>query len=225
MSSSAFFVTGTDTEVGKTYVSVRLLRALRAAGHTVLAMKPVAAGCEEQQGAWLNSDVEALRQAASFPVPRAVMNPYCFQPPISPHLAAEEAGEAIEPARLRQSLAKLQTQAELVLVEGAGGWYSPISRTQTMADLALELKLPVLLVVGLRLGCLNHALLTTEAIRRSGSPFLGWVANCVDPEMSRQEQNLEWLTQHLGQPLARVNYGVDRVEFDLSPLLTLARPV
>ncbi len=213
---AAFFVTGTDTEVGKTFVSVRLIQALRRAGKTVLAMKPVAAGCEETVEGWRNEDVEALREAASFPVAREAMNPYLFRPPISPHLAAAEAGVAVELAVLRRHLEALQAQAQVVLVEGAGGWYSPISDTATMADLAAALRLPVLLVVGLRLGCLNHALLSFEAIRRSGLPCLGWVANCVDPAMSRQEANLAYLTERLGPPLAVVAHGADEAEFDLA---------
>jgi dethiobiotin synthetase len=217
----AFFVTGTDTAVGKTFVSVRLLHALRRAGKTVLAMKPVAAGCEETAEGWRNEDVEALRDAASFPVDRDAMNPYLFLPPISPHLAAAEAGVAIEMAVLRRHLEALKARADWVLVEGAGGWLSPVSNTATMADLAFALKLPVLLVVGLRLGCLNHALLTFEAIRRSGLPWLGWVANGVDPSMSRAEDNLAYLVEKLGPPLARVAHGSTEVDFDLQSIESL----
>ncbi|MDD5296312.1 MAG: dethiobiotin synthase [Rhodocyclaceae bacterium] len=218
---AAFFVTGTDTEVGKTFVSVRLLHALRRAGETVLAMKPVAAGCEETPEGWRNEDVEALRNAASFPVAREAMNPYLFLPPVSPHLAAAEAGVMIEMDVLRRHLETLQGQAEQVLVEGAGGWLSPLSDSTTMADLAAALELPVLLVVGLRLGCLNHALLTFEAIRGSGLPFLGWVANCVDPAMSGLDENLAYLTRKLGPPLAVVPHGASVSEFDLGPFLGL----
>lgn len=220
-SGPAFFVTGTDTEVGKTFVSVRLLHALRRAGKTALAMKPVAAGCVATAEGWRNEDVEALRDAASFPVEREIMNPYLFLPPISPHLAAAEAGVAIEMDVLRRRLETLKAQSGLVLVEGAGGWLSPVSDTATMADLAAALELPVLLVVGLRLGCLNHALLTFEAMRRSGLPWLGWVANCVDPAMSRLEDNLAYLTAKLGSPLAVVPYGAREVDFNLVPVVTL----
>lgn len=215
----SFFVTGTDTEVGKTFVSVRLMHALRRAGRQVLAMKPVAAGCDETPEGLHNEDVEALRNAASFPVPRADMNPYCFLPAVSPHLAAREAGVNIDFDVLRRSLAGLEFQADMVLVEGAGGWLAPVSDKAGMADLAAALELPVVLVVGLRLGCLNHALLSFEAIRRSGLPWLGWVANCVDPAMSRREDNMAWLVEKLGAPLALVPYGsgADEVEFDLRP--------
>jgi dethiobiotin synthetase len=145
------------------------------------------------------------------------MNPYLFRPPISPHLAAAEAGVSIEMDLLRRHLNTLRAQSGLVLVEGAGGWLSPVSDTATMADLAAALELPLLLVVGLRLGCLNHALLTFEAIRRSGLPWLGWVANCVDPAMSRLEDNLAYLVEKLGPPLAVVTHGAAEVEFDLRP--------
>jgi dethiobiotin synthetase len=217
LGTRGFFVTGTDTEVGKTFVSARLIHALRRAGKTVLAMKPVAAGCEETAEGWRNEDVEVLRDAASFSVTREAMNPYLFLPPISPHLAAAEAGIAIEMEVLRKHLDALKARADLVLVEGAGGWLSPVSDTASMADLAAALELPVLLVVGLRLGCLNHAVLTFEAIRRSGLPWLGWVANCVDPAMSRLEDNLAYLVEKLGPPLAVVAHGSAEVEFDRGP--------
>ena len=216
---SAFFITGTDTEVGKTFVSVRLLQALGRVGKTVLAMKPVAAGCEETPEGWRNEDVEALRDAASFPVPREAMNPYLYLPPVSPHLAAAEAGQTIDLDLLRQRLVALREQADMVLVEGAGGWLAPLSGSASMADMAAGLDLPVLLVVGLRLGCLNHALLSFEAIRQSGRPLLGWVANCVDPAMSRREDNLAYLIAKLGPPLAVVPFGAREVEFDLRPFL------
>ncbi len=218
---SAFFVTGTDTEVGKTYVSVQLLQAVIRAGRTVLAMKPVAAGCEETPEGWRNEDVEALRNAASFPVHREAMNPYVFLPPVSPHLAATEAGVKIELDLLRQRLLGLEAQADMVLVEGAGGWLAPLSDSASMADLAAALELPVLLVVGLRLGCLNHALLSYEAIRRSGLPCLGWVANCVDPTMARRDDNLAYLVRHLGKPLGLVAHGAVETDFDLSGILAL----
>lgn len=217
--NQAFFVTGTDTEVGKTFVSVLLLHALRHAGHRVLAMKPVAAGAEATPAGLRNSDTEALRDAASFPVDRALMNPYIFVPPISPHLAAREAGVSIEPALLDRHLQALKAQADWVLVEGAGGWLAPLSDDWSMADLASQLALPVVLVVGLRLGCINHALLTVEAIRNRGLPFLGWVANCVDPHMARRDDNIATLTSRIGQPpLAVVPFGAapNQVEFDLA---------
>lgn len=204
MTGQAFFVTGTDTGAGKTVVSVLLLRALRAAGRTALAMKPVAAGCDVTADGLRNEDVEALRAAASFPVAREAMNPYAFAPPISPHLAAARAGVAIDFGLLRERLDTLRRQADVVLVEGAGGWYAPVSDAATMADLAQALALPVVLVVGLRLGCLNHALLSAEAIARGGLPCAGWIGNCIDSDMAVREENLATLRTRLTVPLLGV---------------------
>lgn len=231
MSGAAFFVTGTDTGAGKTVVSVLLLRALRAAGFRVLAMKPVAAGCEPSPEGLRNEDVEALRAAASFPVERERMNPYAFLPPVSPHLAAARAGTAIDLNLLRERLDSLCSDAQLVLVEGAGGWYAPLSESATMADLARVLELPVLLVVGLRLGCLNHALLSAEAIARGGRALLGWVGNCIDPEMSLREENVRTLAARLPAPLLGVvpylsespQESSAHQGLDVRPLMELAR--
>lgn len=216
--NQAFFVTGTDTEVGKTFVSVRLLHALKAQGRRVLAMKPVAAGAELTPEGWRNDDVEALRAAASFAVARELMNPYIFAPPISPHIAAREAGVTVALSTLDEHLARLKAQADVVLVEGAGGWLAPLSDELTMADLALHQCLPVVLVVGLRLGCINHALLTVEAIRSRGLPFVGWIANCIDPNMDRRDDNIATLSARIGQPpLAVVPFGAgpDLLSFTL----------
>lgn len=210
MIGRGFFVTGTDTGAGKTVVSVLLLRALRAAGCTALAMKPVAAGCESTAAGLRNEDVEALRAAASFAVAREAMNPYAFVPPISPHLAASQAGVAIDFGVLREKLDALRQQADVVLVEGAGGWYAPVSDSATMADLAQALALPVVLIVGLRLGCLNHALLSAEAIARSSLPYVGWIGNCIDPDMAMREENLATLAARLPVPLLGVVPYLDK---------------
>lgn len=227
MSGRAFFVTGTDTEVGKTLVTTLLMAALRGRGKQVLGMKPVAAGCEETPEGWRNEDVEALRDAASFPVERDVMNPYRFFPPISPHLAAAQAGVAIDLDLIAANLERLRRRADFVLVEGAGGWYAPLGPNTTMADLAHALDLPVILVVGLRLGCLNHALLSAEAINRRGLTLAGWVANAVAPEMACREENLATLRDRLEAPLlgevphlaAGATRDAARAAFQLAPLL------
>ncbi|MBI4754928.1 MAG: dethiobiotin synthase [Betaproteobacteria bacterium] len=224
MSGAAFFVTGTDTGVGKTMVSVLLLRALRARGRRALAMKPVAAGCECTHGRWRNEDVEALREAGSFPVERAVMNPYAFEPPVSPHLAAARAGVVVDFGRVRASLAQLCAQADVVVVEGAGGWLAPLGETTTMADLAVALGLPVVLVVGLRLGCLSHALLSAAAVSSSGLPLAGWVANVIDPGMALQDENIQTLRARIAAPLLgvvpyRPRAGPDAPALELEPLL------
>jgi dethiobiotin synthetase len=204
MSGRGFFVTGTDTEVGKTLVTTLLMTALRRRGKQVLGMKPVAAGCEETAEGWRNEDVEALRNAASFPVERELMNPYRFLPPISPHLAAAQAGVAIDLGLIAANLERLRRRADAVLVEGAGGWYAPLGPKTTMADLAHALGLPVILVVGLRLGCLNHALLSAEAIAGRGLTLAGWVANAVAPHMACRDENLASLEERLAAPLLGV---------------------
>ncbi|NLR74975.1 dethiobiotin synthase [Leeia aquatica] len=200
MKGAAFFVTGTDTEVGKTFSSVRLMHGLRAHGLQVLGMKPVASGALVDGEGRYSEDARALAEAASSVQPMSWVNPYLFGPPISPHLAAHEAGVEIDLALLADHLQQLRQQADVVLVEGAGGWLAPLTDTLFMRDLALQLQLPVVLVVGMRLGCLNHALLSVESIRASGAPLLGWVANQLDPVMRHAEANLATLRQHIPAP-------------------------
>jgi dethiobiotin synthetase len=196
------FVTGTDTSVGKTLISAALLHALRAHHARVVGMKPVAAGLiPDGQGGWVSEDVLALRAASSLPVAPALDNPVALPDPLSPHLAAQRAGQRIAIGPLVQALHTLQTQADAVVVEGAGGWLVPLNEQDTMADLALAMQLPVVLVVGLRLGCLNHALLSAQAIRASGARLIGWAANHIDPHMACVADNLAWLQAHLGAPL------------------------
>lgn len=188
-----YFVTGTDTGVGKTTVSCALLRAFAAQGHKVIGMKPIAAGVEN--GKWL--DVEQLLAASNVNVTRQQINPYAFDPPISPHLAAQQAGREIDLTVIQQAYQTLSTQADRVVVEGAGGFLVPLNAQQTGVDLARALNLPVILVVGMRLGCLNHALLTTQAIKASGLTLAGWVANCIDPQMLAVAENIATLEQRL----------------------------
>ena len=201
---TAFFIAGTDTEIGKTFVTCTLLHAVRAKGLTALGMKPVAAGAEMVKGEFINEDAARLRAAGSFDPGLALLNPYCLKSPIAPHIAAAEEGVAIDPAPILAAFAKLQAQAELVLVEGVGGFRVPLGKGYDTADLARDLALPVILVVGMRLGCINHALLTAEAIQARGLQLAGWVANQVDPAMLRFEQNLEALTERLPAPLLGV---------------------
>jgi dethiobiotin synthetase len=199
----AIFVTGTDTEVGKTFVSVALARALASHGMRVSAMKPIASGAEHTPAGLRNADALALAEAINISVPYEKLNPYCFEPPISPHIAAEEAHVAINVGTIRARFDELVSGAEFVIVEGAGGWLAPISSTQSMADLAVALEIPVVLVVGLRLGCLNHAALTRGAIEAKGAPFAGWIANAIDPELQRPDENLATLERLLrSEPLA-----------------------
>ena len=197
----SLFVTGTDTGVGKTLVSAALLHALSQHHSRVVGMKPIAAGTEYINGAAANEDVLALRAASSCAVPPELDNPVLLPDPVSPHIAAARAGVRIDIAHLvacHRALAKL---ADAVVVEGAGGFHVPLSSTETGADLAQALGLPVVLVVGLRLGCLNHALLTAEAIRARGLTLAGWVANQVDPTMLAQDDNITFLQHRLQAPL------------------------
>jgi dethiobiotin synthetase len=196
-----YFVTGTDTEVGKTLVSSALLLHLRTRHERVVGMKPVAAGTVVTAEGEDNEDAVALRACGSIRVPRELDNPYCLPLPLSPHLAAKAAGVRIELPVLVERYHQLAAQADAVVVEGAGGFFVPLNERETGADLAQALQLPVLLVVGLRLGCLNHALLTAEAIRTRGLTLAGWVANRIDPQMSSQDDNIAFLNERLGAPM------------------------
>ncbi|MBS0416326.1 MAG: dethiobiotin synthase [Proteobacteria bacterium] len=198
---TAIFITGTDTGVGKTHVSVSLVKALVKHGVRVGVMKPIASGSDRTPEGLRNSDALALAKASNVDVPYATLNPYCFEPPISPHIAAEEADIAVDLSTIVAEFGKIK--ADFVVVEGAGGWYAPICKTRTMADLPKALNIPVVLVVGVRLGCLNHARLAMEAIKASGQELAGWVANAVDPTLERAAQNMASLERILGSaPLA-----------------------
>jgi len=196
------FVTGTDTEVGKTWVSVALIAALRARGLSVAAMKPIASGGErDAAGRLVNEDALALQAAIGGTLDYAQINPYVFEPPIAPHLAAAEAGVALSLERLAAQAQDLAAGADIVVVEGVGGWAVPLDERHSVADLARALGWPVVLVVGLRLGCLNHALLTAQAIEAAGLSLAGWVANAIDPGFERVEANLGTLRARLAAPL------------------------
>ncbi|KON79339.1 dethiobiotin synthase [Azoarcus sp. PA01] len=200
----AWFLAGTDTEIGKTFVACALLHAARQAGHRALGMKPVAAGAEWIAGEWLNEDAAQLRAASSFDPGLDRLNPYCLKTPIAPHIAAAEEGIAIDPARIRAAFEELRMQADVVIVEGVGGFRVPLGDRYDTADLARELGLPVILVVGMRLGCINHVLLTAEAIAARGLTLAGWIANRIDPAMLRADENLEALRTRIDAPLLGV---------------------
>jgi dethiobiotin synthetase len=195
------FVTGTDTGVGKTLVSTALLHAWARHYTRVVGMKPVAAGTEEANGVQANDDVLALRAASSCSVPHALDNPVLLTDAVSPHIAAARVGVRIDIAHIMSCHRQLLQLADAVVVEGAGGFMVPLSKHETGADLAQALGLPVVLVVGLRLGCLNHTLLTVEAIRSRGLTLAGWVANHIDPNMQAQADNLDFLQHQLSAPL------------------------
>jgi dethiobiotin synthetase len=196
-----FFITGTDTEIGKTVVATALVRALVTRGLRVAAMKPVASGAQRTPQGLRNDDALALMAASNVAAPYERVNPFCFEPAISPHIAAEEANIAIDLAHIRRNLSALAAPpADYVIVEGAGGWLAPIGPDATMQDLAKALDLPVVLVVGVRLGCINHALLTKRAIESHGARFAGWIANTLISAMPRLKENLDTLTRMLGEP-------------------------
>ena len=218
MSPKGFFITGTDTEVGKTVVATALVRGLVAQGLRVAVMKPVASGSQRTPEGLRNEDALALIQASNVATPYDRVNPYCFEPAISPHIAAEEAGISVDLQYIRANFEVLAAAADLVIVEGAGGWLAPLSPSASMKDLARALDLPAILVVGVRLGCINHALLSKLAIESHGTAFAGWIANTIDPAMPRRKENLETLARGLNAaPIAIVPHLAPD-----SPPLTLA---
>lgn len=201
MKKPAYFIAGTDTEIGKTLISSAMLYALTEQGVRVAAMKPVAAGAELRDGMWHNEDADILAQAANVTVPQSLSTPYLLRAPVAPHIVAAEEGITIDLAHILACYRQVENMADAVVVEGVGGFRVPLSRDADTADLAQQLNLPVILVVGLRLGCLNHALLTAEAIASRGLTLAGWVANVVDPGMRYGVDNLEALNERLSAPL------------------------
>ncbi len=199
--AQAFFITGTDTDAGKTSVAAGLLCAAKQQGCSTLAMKPVASGCDMSAEGLRNSDALALIAQSTVQLPYTQINPYAFAPAIAPHIAAQEAGVELSVADLyRTAQVILQQQADFTLIEGAGGWRVPISATEFLSDFAIALQLPVILVVGVKLGCINHALLTAQAIINDGLELAGWVANVVDPSCARLAENLATLQQLMPAP-------------------------
>jgi dethiobiotin synthetase len=206
MSARGLFVAGTDTGVGKTRVAAALAAAAAARGHHIAVMKPVAAGADPTPDGPRNDDALALIAASGCDAPYADVNPYCLASPVSPHIAAREAAVHIDLAVVQRAAARLAAGRDWLLVEGAGGWRAPIGAQETMADVARALGLPVLLVVGLRLGCLNHALLTHAAILADGLSFAGWIGNEIDPAMPRLQENVDYLRGRVGEPFALLRW-------------------
>ena len=207
MPTPGFFITGTDTGCGKTYITIGLVRALRAQGLRVAPYKPVAAGAELVDGELRNEDALQLIEAAGGDWNYQQVNPYCLPEPVSPHLAARDVDVSIELDVLLKGAQNLAAQADVLVVEGAGGWLVPLNDDLLIADIAQALNLPVLLVVGLRLGCLNHALLSAQAMQHL--PILGWVGSQVDPMMQRMSENVATLQRQLNIPyLGHAAYGV-----------------
>ncbi|MGH8026627.1 MAG: dethiobiotin synthase [Pseudoxanthomonas sp.] len=219
-----FYVTGTDTGIGKTVASAAFLHALRSRGLRAVGMKPVASGCVSADGVWRNDDALALLEASDPRPGYADLNPYALPLPLAPEIAAREAGVEIELSRIVLAFERLRTSADAVVVEGVGGWLAPLSATLDQADAVRALRLPVVMVVGMRLGCLNHARLTARAIAADGCELAGWIANHVDPEMQRQDENFEMLAQRLHAPCwGRLPYLPGQDAERLSRALNLAR--
>lgn len=201
------FVTGTDTGVGKTLVTCAIIHGLSQQGMTVAGMKPVAAGGSLQNREWHNEDTDAIISAASIMLPPSLVTPYLLKTPISPNIAAPMENTVIQWSRISDSYDQIREMAPSVIIEGIGGFKVPLSENYTVADLAVQFGLPVVLVVGLRLGCLNHALLSAEAILSRGLPLAGWVANHIDPMMLYDAENIASLEQHIPAPrLATIPY-------------------
>lgn len=192
------FITGTDTGIGKTHVTLACLQALQQDGIKVAGMKPVASGAQLVDDQLRNEDALLMQQMMELDVPYEMINPYCFEQAVSPHIAAQQAGIEIDLQRIKQNYQQLTEIAEYVIVEGVGGWLAPLSKQVTVADLAGELKLPVILVVGIRLGCLNHARLSFEVIKNSDVQFAGWVANHLQTDMQFATEQVEYLSQQFG---------------------------
>ncbi|BBU98458.1 dethiobiotin synthase [Providencia hangzhouensis] len=195
-----YFVTGTDTEVGKTVVSCALLQAAGYQGLNTVGYKPVASGSELTADGLRNSDALLLQANSRVKLPYEAINPIVFEAPTSPHIISEKLNQPIEFSVINKGLAYLKSQADWLLVEGAGGWYTPLSVEKTYADWVIEQQLPVILVVGVKLGCINHALLTMESIEAAGLPVAGWVANEVEPAGIFQEQYLSTLNRMIKAP-------------------------
>ena len=196
----SLYVTGTDTGIGKTLASCALLHALRGHGLRAAGMKPVASGCERIDGEWKNADALGLIAAGGMHADYADVNPFALEHPLAPELAARDAGVEVALQPILDAHARLARQADALVVEGVGGWAAPLSASLMQADLVRALRLPVLLVVGLRLGCLNHALLSARAIAADGAHLAGWIASHVDPAMERVEDNIAMLRERLPAP-------------------------
>lgn len=196
-----WFVTGTDTGIGKTWLAEALLLALRAGGRRAAGMKPVASGCYRGPGGLRSEDAERLLAASGVAIDYQDVNPYAFEPPIAPHLAAAQVGVEMQLEIVQRHFGRVRAVADWVVVEGVGGWRVPFNRTLEMSDVARAFGLPAILVVGMRLGCVSHALLTATAMRADGVALAGWVANRIDPEFAAWEDTIAALEDRLATPL------------------------
>lgn len=215
-----FFIAGTDTDVGKTRIAAGLLHVLAARGHTTAAMKPVSAGChdiahglrQDNMRNLRNDDALILQHHATLALPYEQVNPYAYAAAIAPHIAAAQSGHAIDVAHIKKLFDDMAQRVDSVVVEGAGGWLVPINDHETMANIAQALVLPVILVVGMRLGCLSHALLSVESIAHHGLPLAGWVANTLNPEFTPFQHNIDALRTRINAPLLGVVPHLENVD-------------
>jgi dethiobiotin synthetase len=214
-----YFITGTDTNAGKTWTTIALMRYFKQQGKTVAGMKPVASGCsfpcsawECQDGQLKNADALLIQENASVKIAYDLINPYAYELPVSPHIAG--INNPVKLATIVEKFNVLKESAEIVLVEGAGGWYSPLNDCEDNSDLAKSLALPVIIVVAIRLGCINHAKLTHQAIQHSGIPCAGWIAVCLDPDMLKPGENIQTIKTALNVPLLCVLPYLANIDFD-----------
>lgn len=222
MSARGYFITGTDTGIGKTWAGAALMSAFQQQGLRVLGMKPVASGCEASAAGLRNEDALLLQKIGSFTLPYERINPYAFAPAIAPHLAAESLKQRIDLQVIKKGAQALADNCDRLIVEGVGGWAVPLNDSESVADLARALELPVILVVGMRLGCINHALLSAKSIMQSGLPLAGWIANHVDPNMEEQQRNIASIEQRIDAPLlGRFPYQPELAARNLAEALDL----
>ncbi|NOQ15569.1 MAG: dethiobiotin synthase [Methyloprofundus sp.] len=202
--AQGYFITGTDTGIGKTWTSLALMQYFQEKGKTVAGMKPVAAGCEIIDGQLKNDDALQLQEQSSIELPYSLVNPYAFSQPVSPHIAAKKAGKEVDILHIQKEYLKLATLVDVVIVEGVGGWMVPLNDSQDVSNLAEQLNLPIIIVVGMRLGCINQARLTFAAINRLGGCCEGWIASCVEEDMDELDANIKTLEAFAGMPLLAI---------------------
>ncbi|MDP1771601.1 MAG: dethiobiotin synthase [Methylobacter sp.] len=207
-----YFITGTDTNVGKTWATIALMRYFKSLGKSVAGMKPVASGCIMQDGQLKNADALLIQENASLQIDYDLINPYAYELPVSPHIAGVN-----NPVELDQLIARfelLKTLADIVVVEGAGGWYTPLNEQEANSELAIALALPVIMVVAIRLGCINHARLTYQAIKQSDVDCAGWIAVCTDPDLLSRDETINTMKAKLDAPLLGVLPYKELADFD-----------
>ncbi len=209
---TGYFITGTDTNVGKTWATIALMRYFQNQGQSVVGMKPVAAGCVMQDGQLKNEDALLIQKNASVPIDYNLINPYAYALPVSPHIAGVD--NPVNLAHLVTRFERLKNRADRVVVEGAGGWYSPLNEREANSDLAVALALPVIMAVAIRLGCINHARLTYQAISQSGVDCAGWIAMCTDPDMLSRDENIAAIKAAMDAPLLGVLPYRELADFD-----------